>query len=68
MQKKEVEFELYTQDHVEEQIEFMDDVNALLERSQVIMSTRWKKRLIDYLLMPRKCNLKGINYQKFLQP
>ena len=54
MQKKEVEFELYTQDHVEEQIEFMDDVNVLLERSQVIMSTRWKKRLIDYLLMPRK--------------
>ena len=46
MQKKEVEFELYTQDHVEEQIEFMDDVNALLERSQVIMRALGGKAVV----------------------
>ena len=39
VQKKEVEFKLYTQDHVEERIAFMDEVNTLIEQSQVIMST-----------------------------
>lgn len=37
--EKEVEFEVYTQDNVEERIAFMEEVNALIEQSQVIMST-----------------------------
>ena len=46
MQKKEIEFELYTQHYVEERIEFMDEVNVLLEQSQVIMSTLGGKAVV----------------------
>lgn len=46
VQKNEVEFELYTQDHIEERIAFMDEVNALIEQSQVIVSTLGGKAVI----------------------